>query len=53
MAAYIENDVRNVLTDIRNGGTIVIAVIYYGVLRTILRDRLKGARSCRNVYNDK
>ena len=43
MAAYIENDVRNALTDIRNGGAIATAATYYGVLRTTLRDRLNGA----------
>ena len=41
MATYIENDVRNIFVDIYNRGTIVIAVIYYGVLRTILCDRFK------------
>ena len=52
MAAYTENDVRNAFTDVRNGGAIATAATYYGVPRTTLRDRLKGARSYRNIYND-
>ena len=46
MAAYTENDVRNALADMRNGGTIATAATHHGVPRTTLRDRLKGARSC-------
>ena len=52
MAAYTENDVRNVFADIRNGGAIATAAIYHRVPRTTLRDRFKGARSCRNTHND-
>ena len=26
---------------------------YYGILRTTLRDRLNGARSCRDAHDDK
>ena len=43
MAAYIKNDIRNVLIDIRNRGVIVITAIYYKVLRTTLRNYFKGA----------
>ena len=44
---------RNAFINIRNGGAITTTVIYYKVLRTILRDCFKGARSYRNIYNDK
>ena len=53
MAAYTENDIRNVLIDIRNGNTIAITTTYYRVLRITLRDCFKDTRSYRNVYNDK
>jgi len=33
---------RNAFINIRNGGAIATTAIYYGVLRTTLRDRLKG-----------
>ena len=52
MAAYIENNIQNVFIDMRNKGAIAIAATYYKVLRTTLRDRLKGARSYRNIYNN-
>ena len=52
MAAYTENDMRNALTDVYNGGAIATAATHHGVPRTTLRDRLKGARSCRNAHND-
>ena len=53
MATYTENNMQNILTDIYNRDTIAITATYYGVLRTTLRDRLKGTRSCRNIYNNK
>ena len=43
MAAYIENDVQNALTDLRNEGALATTATYYGVPRTTLRDRLNGA----------
>ena len=53
MAAYIENDMRNALADIRNGDAITTTAIYYGISRIILRDRFKNTRFYRNAYNDK
>ena len=52
MAAYTENNVQNALADVRNRGAIATAATHHGVPRTTLRDRLKGARSCRNAHND-
>ena len=52
IATYIENDVQNALIDIQNKGAIAIISNHYGVLRTILRDRLNGARSYRYIYKD-
>ena len=43
MATYIENDVQNVFIDLRNEDALAITFIYYGVLRTILRDCLNDA----------
>ena len=53
MATYTENDVRNALTNIHNRGTIATAATHHGVLRTTLRNRLKGTRSYQNAHNDK
>ena len=53
MATYTENDIQNALTDIYNGDTIATTATYYRVPRTTLRNRLKGIRSYRNIYNDK
>ena len=53
MATYTENDIRNALINIRNGNTITTTATYYRVLRTTLRDRLKGTRSYQNTYNNK
>ena len=32
MATYTKNDIRNALTDICNGNTIITTATYYGVL---------------------
>ena len=53
MAAYTENDIQNIFTDIYNGDTIATTATHHGVPRTTLCDRLKGTRSCRNAHNDK
>ena len=53
MATYIENDVQNILTDLRNGDTLRTVSTHYRVPRTTLRDRLNSARSYRDTYNDK
>jgi len=52
MAAYTENDVQNALADLRNGGALATAATCHGVPRTTLRDRLNGARSCRDAHDD-
>ena len=52
MATYTENDVQNALTDVQNGGAVATASDRYGVPRTILRDRLNGARSYRHAHED-
>ena len=53
MATYIENDVQNALSDLRNGGALRTVSTHYGVLRTTLRDRFNSARSYRDAHNDK
>ena len=53
MATYTENDVQNALTDIRNKGALRTVSIHHEVSRTILRDRLNGARSYRDAHDDK
>src|SRR5207237_10124081 len=52
MAAYIENDMQNALTDLRNRGALATTTTYHGVPRTTLRDRLNNARSYRDAHND-
>ena len=52
MAAYIENDVQNALTDLRNKSALATAATRHGVSRTILRDRLNDAQSYRDAHND-
>ena len=49
MAAYTENDVQNALTDL----ALATTATRHGVPRTTLRDRLNGAQSCRDAYDDK
>ena len=53
MATYTENDVQNALADLRNGGALATTATRHGVPRTTLRNRLNGARSCRDVHDDK
>jgi hypothetical protein len=45
MVIYIENDVQNVLIDLRSGVALAIAATRHGVPRNILRGRLNGAQS--------
>src|SRR5437762_2633629 len=52
MATYIENDVQNALTDLRNGGVLRTVSAHHGVLRTTLRGRLNGAQSCQDTHDD-
>ena len=53
MAAYTENDVQNILTDLRNRDALATAATRYGVLRTTLCNYLNGTRSCQDIYDDK
>ena len=53
MAIYIENDVQNALTDLRNGDALRTISAHHGVPRTTLRGRLNGAQSCRDAHDDK
>ena len=53
MAIYTENNVQNILTDIRNGVALATAATRNGVPRNTLRGRLGGAQSCRYAYEDK
>jgi hypothetical protein len=43
MAIYIENDVQNVLIDLRSGVALATAATRHGVLRNTLRGRLNSA----------
>jgi len=52
MAIYTENDVQNVLTDIRNGVALATAVTRNGVQRNTLCGHLGGTQSCRYAYED-
>jgi hypothetical protein len=45
MAIYTENDVQNVLIDLRSGVALAIAATRYGVPRNTLRGRLNNAQS--------
>jgi hypothetical protein len=53
MAAYIKNDVQNILTNLRNKGALATTSTYHKIPRTTLRDRLNNARSYRDIYDDK
>ena len=52
MAIYTENDVQNILTDVRNGVALATAATRNGVPRNTLRGHLSGAQSCRYTHKD-
>ena len=52
MATYIEGDVQNALSDLRNGVALATAATRHGIPRNTLRGRLNGRQPPRHAHDN-